>query len=250
MANAIKYQNAKRRLAPSLHLGETGGYDTMLMMDHAEATQKFAVEQYVLGEMSEAEQAEFEQHFFACAACAEAIEEGATLTANARSVFAETNLGLREQTRQHRAWSFWASWRWAPAGALAGWAVAALLAGYQFLRAPGNAGEFAIAPAVSIRATRAAQGLTFSKHNGAVAFAIDHEWEQSYTVYEAQIERAADHQMVFVSTIPEARVAANPLSVSLRPARLQTGAYTLTLYGLAEGAARTPLERISFTLTE
>jgi hypothetical protein len=223
----------------------------MRIMDHAEATRKFAAEQYVLGEMTAAEQAEFEQHFFECVECADAVETGAALATNARSVFAESNLGLAGQAQPRKTWSFWTSWRWAPAVALAGWAVAALLAGYQFLRAPGGAGEFALAPAVSVRATRAAQELTFSKQTGTVAFAIDHEWEQSYTAYEAQIERAADHQLVFDGTIPGAQVAANPLSVSLRTARLRTGTYTLSVYGLAEGtASKTPLERISFTLTE
>lgn len=223
----------------------------MRIMDHVEATRTFAAEQYVLGEMSEAEQTEFEQHFFDCAECAEAVEVGATLAANARNVFSESNLGLAEPARPRRQWSFWTNWGWAPAMALAGWAVVAVLAGYQFLRAPGGAGEFAIAPAFSVRATRSAEGPAFSKQTGAVAFTIDHEWEQSYTAYEAQIERAADHHVVFNGTIPGAQVTANPLSVSLRTAGLRTGTYTLTVYGLAEGATtKTPLERISFTLTE
>jgi hypothetical protein len=226
-------------------------YATIRMMDHAEATRRLAAEQYSLGEMTEAEQTEFEQHFFECAECAEAVDSGVALTANAQSVFAESNLGLAEPARERRSWSFWLNWRWAPAAALAGWAVAAVLAGYQFLRVPGSANEFTVAPAISVRATRAAQTLTFSKHNGAITFAIDHEWDQSYTAYDAQIERAADHQPVFDSKIPGAQVAANPLSVSLRTARLQTGVYILTVYGLAEGAAgKAPLERISFTLTE
>ena len=221
------------------------------MMDHAEAERKLAVEQYVLGEMSEAEQAEFERHFFACAECAEAVEAGSAVAANARSVFAESNLGREAETGKRRHWSFRTSWRWAPVAALAGWAAAAVLAGYQFLRVPGGTGQLVIAPAVSVRATRAAQTLTFSKQTGAVAFTIDHEWEQSYEVYEAQIERASDHQVVFESTIPGAQVAANPLSVSLRTAGLRTGVYILTVYGLGENAASgTPLERISFTLME
>jgi anti-sigma factor RsiW len=55
-------------------------------MDHAEATRKSAAEQYLLGEMSEEEALEFERHFFACADCAEAVEAGAALAANARKV--------------------------------------------------------------------------------------------------------------------------------------------------------------------
>ena len=56
-------------------------------MDHAEATRKFAAEQYLLGELTEQEQEEFELHFFSCPDCAETVEAGAALVANAKAVF-------------------------------------------------------------------------------------------------------------------------------------------------------------------
>lgn len=48
-------------------------------MDHAEAVRTLAAERYLLDEMTAEEREAFEAHFFACAACAEAVETGAIL---------------------------------------------------------------------------------------------------------------------------------------------------------------------------
>jgi hypothetical protein len=220
------------------------------MMDHAEAARRFAAEQYLLGELNGAEREEFEEHFFYCSDCAAAVEAGTALMANAREVLAEPGAVVRPAAAERKSrWLFWSGWRLVPTAALAGWALAVVL-GYQVLRRP-PAGQLVIAPAVSVRAARAQQSLTFSRRQPAIAFEIAPEWQQSYAGYEAQIERASDHEVVFKSTISEEPGLANPLTVSLGTARLQPGAYLLMIYGLAEGAAnQTALERISFTLTE
>ncbi|HEY7392292.1 MAG TPA: zf-HC2 domain-containing protein [Bryobacteraceae bacterium] len=219
------------------------------MMDHAEASRKLAVEQYLLGELSGAEREEFEEHFFYCSDCAAAVDAGSVLMANARKVLAQPGAFPRPAAVERKSlWLSWSGWRLVPAAALAGWALVAVL-GYQVLRGP-SAGQLTIAPAVSVRAARAQQSLTFSRRQPAIAFEIVPEWQQSYIGYEAQIERAADHKVVFRGTISGEPVANNPLTISLRTAPLQPGSYLLTFYGLESAANKTPLERISFTLTE
>jgi hypothetical protein len=167
--------------------------------------------------------------------------------ANAREVLAEPAFS-RPVAEPKSRWLFWSGWRLAPVAALAGWALVAVL-GYQVLRRPSD-GQFVIAPAVSIRAARAQQSLTFSRRRPAIAFEIAPEWQQSYAGYEAQIERAADHEVIFQGTITGEPGAPNPLTVSVQTAHLQPGAYLLTIYGLESAANKTPLERIPFTLTE
>jgi hypothetical protein len=218
------------------------------MMDHAEAARKFAAEQYLLGELSGAEREEFEEHFFYCSDCAAAVEAGTALMANAREVLAEPGAFARPAAERKSRWLIWSGWRLAPAAALAGWALVAVL-GYQVLRSPSD-GQFVIAPAVSVRAARAQQALTFSRRQPAIAFDIAPEWQESYAGYEAQIERATDRKVVFEGTISGEPRAPNPLTVSMRTAHLQPGAYLLTIYGLESTATKTPLEQISFTLTE
>ena len=50
--------------------------------EHQEAVRTFAVESYLLGEMSEDEQITFEQHCMDCEICAEAVEAGRIFISN------------------------------------------------------------------------------------------------------------------------------------------------------------------------
>jgi Putative zinc-finger len=220
----------------------------MLLMDHAEAARKLAVEQYLLGELSGPEREEFEEHFFDCPECVEALEMGAGFMQNARAVFQEAGAVKPARQRIRWNWNFWTGWRLAPVATMAGWAVACILAGYQFLGSTSQPSPFVIAPAVSVKATRAAQDLTFSRRQSIIALSVPHEWEETYPAYQTEIERGADHRVLLSS-----KVAAAPgdFSISIRPKALGPGSYILTLYGLRAGTAeKTPLERVPFTLTD
>ena len=220
----------------------------MLLMDHAEAARKLAVEQYLLGELSGPERQEFEEHFFDCPECVEALEMGAGFMQNARAVFQEDRAlrPAREKIRWN--WAFWTGWRLAPAAAVAGWAVACVLAGYHFLGSSSASSPFVIAPAVTVQATRATQSLTFSRRQSIIALTVPHEWEETYSSYQGEIERGVDHRVLWSS-----KVAAAPgdFAITIQPKGLGLGSYVLTLYGLREGTAeKTAVERVPFTLTE
>jgi len=224
------------------------------MMDHAEATRRLVAEQYLLGELNDSEREEFEKHFFACPECSESLETGAALISNARAVFLDP-AGI-PVTATSPGWKKWfgLEWSFAPAAALAGCVVMMVLVGYQnlvqipALRQGAESGDLAMAPAISIRAARAQQALTFVKRNGMVTLTVVHEWEDAYSRYSTEVEWVANHRVV-----SKTGIAATPadISVSLRTERLEAGAYLLTVYGLREGSAeRTPVARVPFTLTE
>lgn len=59
-------------------------------MDHETALERKACERYVLGELSEQERDEFEEHFFSCPECAQDVRAAAALIANMKAVFRET----------------------------------------------------------------------------------------------------------------------------------------------------------------
>ena len=225
------------------------------MMDHAEATRKYAAEQYLLGELSEPEREEFERHFFGCEECAETLETAATLVENAKAIFREPAASERRvMVRERRRWFSFAGWGFAPAAALAGCAILAVLVGYQNLvqipklRSTAVLGELVMSPAISVRAARAEKVLTFSKRNGIMSVTVAHEWEETYSRYEGEIERAADHRV-----ISKAQLAATPgditVTTGVRP--LESGSYFLTVYGLRGGSSeRTPVARVPLTITE
>jgi len=220
----------------------------MLLMDHAEAARKLAVEQYLLGELRGPDREEFEEHFFDCPECVEALEMGAGFIANARAVFREDRQlpPVRQKVRWNGA--FWTGWRLAPSAAMAGWAVACVLAGYQFFGSSSQSSPFVIAPAVGVKATRASQALTFSRRQSIIALSVPHEWEETYPAYQGEIERGADHKVLLSSKVD---AVPGDLAISIRPKSFGPGSYMLTLYGLREGTAeKTAVERVPFTLTE
>ena len=102
------------------------------MMDHAEAETGFAVEQYLLGQLSEPEQDRFEEHFFSCHTCAEDVKAGTVFLANLRSVFAEEALPARKPAPIRKWWQFtWLEQSFVPAAALAACGAFACIIGYQ-----------------------------------------------------------------------------------------------------------------------
>lgn len=218
----------------------------MLLMDHAEAARKLAVEQYLLGELSGPEREEFEEHFFRCPECVEALETGAGFMQNARAVFREEQALQPARHKIRWNWAFSTGWRLAPAAAMAGWTAACVLAGYQC--SPSQSSPFVIAPAVSVKATRATQDLTFSRRQSIIALTVPHEWEETYPAYQTEIERGTDHRVLLSS-----KVTATPgdFAISIRPKALGAGGYLLTVYGLRERTAeKTAVERVPFRLTE
>jgi len=92
-------------------------------MEHEQATTLMAAERYLLGELTDAERDQFEEHFFDCAVCAEDVRRGAIFRANARAVFAD-------RPRQASVQPGWWDWiRLAPVPAASVACLVALLAG-------------------------------------------------------------------------------------------------------------------------
>jgi hypothetical protein len=77
---------------------------------------------------------------------------------------------------------------------------------------------------------------------------VAHEWDEAYSRYQGELERAADH-----AVIAKAEIADTPgnITVSVGTRRFPTGSYLLNLYGLREGSAeRTSVARVAIKLTE
>src|ERR1700730_4135521 len=70
-----------------MHLANTIGRGTS--MDHDYAIENHAAEQYLLGELTKPEWEEFEEHYFSCPECAEAVRTGAYFVDNAQAVLLE-----------------------------------------------------------------------------------------------------------------------------------------------------------------
>ena len=61
-------------------------------MEHELAIKSLAAERYLLDEMTSQERDEFEEHFFGCSECADAVRTGTAFTANGREAVKEQAL--------------------------------------------------------------------------------------------------------------------------------------------------------------
>jgi hypothetical protein len=103
-------------------------------MDHNLASETYAAERYLLGEMAPEERDEFEEHFFSCRVCGEDVQAASAFVENTKAVFRDE--GLKISPVGKRSWlkRDWLGWLRMPVMAPTFAAVAlAAFVGYQNL---------------------------------------------------------------------------------------------------------------------
>jgi hypothetical protein len=226
-------------------------------MDNVHATCQFAAERYVLGELSEEERQQFEEHYFSCAECADSVMAAASLIDGARTVLPEMDLApvreaikRPEEPRKSRLFS-WLNWQFAPQAAFAGLALFAVVAGYQnvveipHLRAHAEDQALIAAPAHVLTARRAPADLSFSRHELAVSLMVPNEWERSYDLYSFEVQTPDGKEVL--SSQPVA--SSGPLVVSLPTGRLGPGSYVIILNGTS-GNSKQVVGRYPFSVRD
>jgi hypothetical protein len=88
-------------------------------MNHQEALQKMAVEQYLLGELSGASLDSFEEHLFECPECTADVKGGATFIDAARTELNAPRRVATPHVETARRWTFWFTSPWILGPALA-----------------------------------------------------------------------------------------------------------------------------------
>lgn len=95
-------------------------------MDHLEAMRTKAAERYLLGEMTEEDRNEYEDHLFGCYECAQDLRAGAAFIDNAKDALAHLPEGRPAVAR-----TAWWNWVLRPAFALPVMALLIAAVGYQ-----------------------------------------------------------------------------------------------------------------------
>src|SRR6202012_1021162 len=88
------------------------------LMDHAEALQTQAVEKYLLGELSAAQEDEFAEHFFDCETCATDLRMTSAFVDTTKKILT-TNRAQTPQSTPKRWSSQWHTARYAVAASVA-----------------------------------------------------------------------------------------------------------------------------------
>jgi hypothetical protein len=87
-------------------------YLTGTIMDHNLASETYAAERYLLGEMPAEERDEFEEHFFSCRVCGEDVQIASMFIDNAKAVYRERALQASPALKQAMLWREWLRRDW------------------------------------------------------------------------------------------------------------------------------------------
>lgn len=226
------------------------------MMDHAQAEKDSAVERYLLGQMSEPQQDQFEEHFFSCRMCAEEVRIGEAFLANMRPVLAEMpKLAIRPEPWRPSWWQMLIPrWNLAPA-ALAACGVLASIVGYQnmfqmpALRAKAERAQaVSSGPVFTVSMERdGGPAQSISRRESIATVVVAHDWDADYPSYVVEVRRQGG-SLIRRVTRPATR---GGISVTLQPLELEAGKYTIAVQGVREDQSGTqPLGRVTVEITE
>jgi hypothetical protein len=206
-------------------------------MDHEEALRIQAPEKYLLGEFSDPERDQFEEHFFSCQACAAEVRAGAVFEANARAVFADEarrSFAAKAAARSVMEVS-WRDWlRLRPVMA-ASWAVSLLLlagTSYQALvyrsrLADLNAPQ-AFAPLLLRADTRGEDRVVkLTANSRFFSLGVQLPPELDSTSYDCRVFSEADSLLFAISS--PAPAPGMPLYILIPASQFPSGRYKLSV---------------------
>ena len=204
-------------------------------MEHSEAIETMAAERYALGEMTPEERDRFEEHFFDCSECSQAVRDDVSIAAGVRAT------KPKQAVAPGNAW-------WATAVAAALVAVV----GYQnFVTIPHLRG--AAAPAA--RLAHPVSLLMTESRGGSIAPVIvtpdedlplffDVPPETPYPSYEADVRDASGKVR---ATIPiTAQDARETVTMLIRAGVLTSGNYEVVVSGVDVAKRKSPIAHYPF----
>jgi hypothetical protein len=232
-------------------------------MDHSEAVKEMAAERYLLNELTPEAREAFEEHVFDCPECALDLRAAAAFVDEAKvqlPALAESAPTPAPPTigkpRVKRDW--WLAWTH-PAFAVPAFAALLLVLGFQNLVTLPELRTQAAQPRLlawvplrgEMRGASAAPITADRKHG--VALSLDLSPQPGLAPYPSYAFDLLDPQGKLVWTgvaaPPPASDAGSQRIVLVIPgASLQNGAYTVAVFGVGPGGARTQIEKYLFEL--
>ena len=228
-------------------------------MEHSEAVARMAAERYLLEELTPEEREAFEEHLFDCPDCALDLRAGAAFVDETKRQLPELTASRPEAVKaekKRRGWHVWLS----PAFAVPAFAALLIVIGYQnlvtypALRLKEN--QPRIVQWAQLRgATRggARQSIAADRKHG-IALGVelpqagDPGFSPSYSMELTDPQGKVAWTGIAVSPAMGDE-AGQQVSLVVPGAMLTSGAYTLTVSGMAANGERTVIERQVFDVT-
>jgi hypothetical protein len=224
----------------------------MLTMDHAHATLTGAAERYVLGEMSEQERDQYEEHFFSCATCADEVSAADRFVELARARWrvepapGRVVAGAGVDSPAPSRWAGFLGWfHPLPSGAAAAGLVLLGVVAYQALiLVPGlrqqlrEADGVQTAPSYFLSVSRGeAPVITVSGEERLVSLTLSRNVERPFPFYRFEVHDASG-RTIMADTL-RAPSSGDELHVLLPTRGLPSGSYVIVVGGLDSRSSRT-----------
>jgi hypothetical protein len=206
-------------------------------MDHATAMKEYAVERYLLGEMPDHEQDAFEQHYFACAECADDVRAASLFLENLKAVAAQEPTVVRAREPGRRDWFGWLRWQFVHPALTAALLVTTCYLGFIRLPDLERAPVVTVPVMLGVRGTGSETPLDSGKNNERVQ--IDAKLKAWAPRYQVEVRPLAGGKTIRF----DVDGPANSDQLNLKfpvPASLSPGEYELTMrWGKDESASTT-----------
>ena len=204
-------------------------------MDHQTALSSQAVERYTLDELTSPQREAFEEHFFTCPDCAQALREYQIFAANTRAVFEEEAqrkpVAAPPAAAQPGWWQGWRTWFGAPI-----WVPAmSLVLAFFLFQAPALTEEWEIMPMSrgAVQKHMAPRDAKFFAPSIRLQGMDPARW-QSYRWELSGVDG---------KTVENGRGRENPLKLHISSSKVVPGAtYILTVRGDRDNDSQKPLE--------
>jgi Putative zinc-finger len=224
-------------------------------MDHDYAIETHAAEQYLLGELTEPAREEFEEHYFTCQECAEAVRTGAYFVDNAQAALREKAAhplpGRQVVEMKHRP-TLWL--RFASAGSIAA-ALLLAVVGYQnMIEIPAlrQVNPRILARTVVRPAARGNESgenvVRIQPGQKSFLLDVDVNTDKPLPFYRVEVQTPSGQSIMLTEPAP----AEGTLAVELPTSKLPSGHYVLLVRGQTEssGQAGPEIARSNFLVKE
>ena len=219
-------------------------------MEHTEAIDTGAAERYALGEMSEAERDQYEEHFFDCPDCADEVRSATLFLENAGALAregerAKEDIKERVGLRPRAFWD-WKSLFWPmPLGAAAGLVLLlggpatylALVKVPQLQRAHAEAESLQAAPWHFLSVSRSEpQVVRVAAAQRLIGLTLTRSGTRTFPFYSCEVRDASGR--VVESNVVPAPAQGGELQIILPAGKLQPGGHVVAVAGLESASGR------------
>jgi len=222
-------------------------------MDHTEAVEQYAVEKYLLEELSPEARAAFEEHYFGCEECATDLRAAAVFIAQARKELARPTLvAVADAKPNRKIFSFPSLLR--PAFAVPAMAAMLLVIGFQNIvtfphleQQVAQASQPRILPSVTLvdGQSRGAEIRTVvAKPHESFLLSVDIPADNRYSRYLCSLYSPSG-KMVWQLQIPPSQVT-DTVPIQVPADTTDAGENTLLIQGVTSGSQSAPVDIVRY----